>query len=99
MGKRQRPADDLRIEPAGRSDVPLLLAMVRELAAYERLEHEVTATEIEVEESLFGPRPAAQAVVARLSAEPVGFALFFTSYSTFLGRRGLYLEDIFGMCA
>jgi GNAT superfamily N-acetyltransferase len=85
----------LRIEPATIEDVAQILAMIRGLAAYERLEHEVTATEEGLGESLFGPRPGAEVVLGRVGDDVVGFALFFHNYSTFLGRRGLYLEDLF----
>jgi GNAT superfamily N-acetyltransferase len=85
----------LRIEPATIEDVAQVLAMIRGLAAYERLEHEVTATEEDLRESLFGARPGAEVVLGRVGPEVVGFALFFHTYSTFLGRRGLYLEDLF----
>ena len=85
----------LRIEPATIQDVSEILAMIRGLAAYERLEHEVMATEKDLKESLFGARPGAEVVLARIGSEVVGFALFFHNYSTFLGKRGLYLEDLF----
>ena len=85
----------LQIEPAQPSDAPLIVAMVRELAAYERLLDEVVITPEDVHRDLFGPRPYAEAVVARVEGEPVGFALWFHNYSTFAGRPGLYLEDLF----
>jgi GNAT superfamily N-acetyltransferase len=85
----------LRIEPATVADVGQILAMIRGLAAYERLEHEVTATEEMLRESLFGAQPGAEVVLGRVGRDVVGFALFFHNYSTFLGRRGLYLEDLF----
>lgn len=83
------------IEPATPSDVPLILSLIRELAVYEKLEHEVVATEDSLRSSLFGPSPTAAAVVARVAAEPAGFALYFHNFSTFLGRPGLYLEDLY----
>jgi GNAT superfamily N-acetyltransferase len=83
------------IVPAGPSDVPLILALIKELADYEKLRHEVVATEESVSQALFGPRPSAEAVIARIDGEPAGFALFFHNFSTFLGKHGLYLEDLF----
>ena len=85
----------LRIEPATPEDVPVVLDMIKALAEYEKLTHEVVASEERVRESLFGARPAVEAVVARTGPQPVGFALWFQNYSTFLGRPGLYLEDLF----
>lgn len=85
----------LSIHPATEEDAPLVLALVRELAEYEKLAHEVTATAEDVRASLFGGARAAEALIARVRGEPAGFALFFHNYSTFLGRRGLYLEDLF----
>jgi GNAT superfamily N-acetyltransferase len=85
----------LRIEPAAEADVPLILAFIRELAEYERMLDRVVATEAVLHEQLFGARPGAEVVIARWAGEPAGFALFFHNFSTFLGRRGLYLEDLF----
>ena len=85
----------LTIRPAGPDDVPTILACIRGLAAYERLAHEVTATETELRESLFGVRPQAEVLLALDGDTALGFALFFHNYSTFLARRGLYLEDLF----
>jgi len=82
------------IRSATVDDVPVILAFIRELAEYERLAHEVVADEAQLRATLFGARPAAEVLIA-LDPEPVGFALFFTSYSTFLGKPGLYLEDLF----
>jgi GNAT superfamily N-acetyltransferase len=79
-------------EPA---DVPQILAFIRELAGYEKLEHEVVATEPQLMEYLFGPRPVAEVVIAEIDATPIGFALFFHNFSTFLGRPGLFLEDLY----
>jgi GNAT superfamily N-acetyltransferase len=86
---------NLTIRPARRSDIPLVLSFIRELADYERLAHEVEATEEMLRNSLFGPRPCAEVVFACLEAEPVAFAVFFHNFSTFLGRRGLFLEDLY----
>jgi GNAT superfamily N-acetyltransferase len=86
---------DITIVPASESDVPVILRMINGLAEYERLSHQVVATEDSLRETLFGPRPAAEVVLAYDGDEPVGFALFFHNYSTFMGRPGLYLEDLF----
>ena len=83
------------VRPAVESDVPLILQFIRELAEYEKLSHVVAATEPLLREHLFGPRPVAEALIARLGDEPVGFALFFHNFSTFVGRPGIYLEDLF----
>jgi len=88
-------AEDFHIEPATEAHVPLLLQLITELAEYETLTHLVAATEDGLHQALFGPRPAAEAVVAYAGDEPVGFALFFQNFSTFVGRPGLYLEDLF----
>ena len=84
-----------RIEPARQQDVPLILRLIKGLADYEKLAHEVMATEEGLRATLFGPAPAAEVVIAYANDEAVGFALFFHNYSTFLGKRGLYLEDLF----
>jgi GNAT superfamily N-acetyltransferase len=84
-----------RIEPARERDVPLILSLIKGLAEYEKLAHEVVATEERLRQSLFGPHPSAEVVIAYVDDEAVGFALFFHTYSTFLGQRGLYLEDLF----
>jgi GNAT superfamily N-acetyltransferase len=89
------PDPTLSIAPATPDDVPLILALIRGLAEYERLAHECVATEEGLRETLFGERPQAEVVIARLGEAPAGFALFFHNYSTFLARRGLYLEDLF----
>ena len=83
------------IARATERDVPIILQMIRELAEYERMSDEVVATEQRLRESLFGARPDAEVIIAYAGSEPAGFALFFHNYSTFLGRRGLYLEDLF----
>jgi GNAT superfamily N-acetyltransferase len=87
--------EPLRIEPAQPVDAELIVALVRELAEYERLLQEVRITPDDVLRDLFGPRAFAEAVIARVGDEPVGFALWFHNYSTFAGRPGLYLEDLF----
>lgn len=76
-------------------DVPLILTFIQELAEYEKARDQAVATEADLRETLFGPRPYAEVVIAELEGEPVGFALFFHNYSTWLGRPGLYLEDIY----
>jgi GNAT superfamily N-acetyltransferase len=83
------------LRPATPSDVPAILGFIRELAAYEKLEHQVVATEPLLAEHLFGPRPAAEVVIAEHGGRAVGFALFFRNFSTFLGRPGLFLEDLY----
>lgn len=87
--------EPLRIEPAQPADAALIVALVRELAEYERLLEDVRITPDDVHRDLFGPRAFAEAVIARVGSEPVGFALWFHNYSTFAGRPGLYLEDLF----
>jgi GNAT superfamily N-acetyltransferase len=85
----------LAIRIARADDVATILGFIRDLAAYEKLAHEVVADEAQLRATLFGPRPAAEVLIAELAGDPVGFALFFTSYSTFLAKPGLYLEDLF----
>jgi GNAT superfamily N-acetyltransferase len=88
-------AGTIRIERATERDVPLILRLIKELAEYERMSDEVVATEDGLRRTLFGPQPAAEVVVGYAGDEPAGFALFFHNYSTFLGKPGLYLEDLF----
>ncbi len=83
------------IRPAARTDVPLLLELIGELADYERLRDEVVLDAALLERHLFGERPAAEAVLAEIADEAVGYALFFSTFSTFLGRPGIWLEDLF----
>ncbi len=85
----------LRIREAVKQDTALILALITELADYENLAHEVTATEGDLEEALFGTRPFAEVVIAEYEGESVGFALYFHNFSTFLGRPGIYLEDLY----
>ena len=85
----------VRIEPATERDVPVILEMIRALADYERMSADVVASEAGLRASLFGAKPDAEVIIAYAGDEPAGFALFFHNYSTFLGRRGLYLEDLF----
>lgn len=83
------------IRPATTEDAPVILALIRELAEYEKLLHEVTATVKDLEASLFGPRPYAEVVLAFTCDEVAGYGLYFHNYSTFLGRQGMYVEDIY----
>jgi GNAT superfamily N-acetyltransferase len=76
-------------------DVPLILQLIKEIAEYEKLSHEVTATTETLMESLFSEKKSAEVVIGELNGEPVGYALFFHNFSTFLGKKGLYLEDLF----
>jgi hypothetical protein len=91
---------EFNLRPAAPADLPAVVGLIRELAVYEKLEHLVAVTPESLHPHLFGPRPCAEAVVAEVReplAEPrvVGFALFFTNFSTFLGKPGLYLEDLY----
>jgi GNAT superfamily N-acetyltransferase len=85
----------LELRPATVHDVPLILDLIRGLAEYERLPNAVVATEEGLRASLFGPVPAAEVMIAEMDGASAGFALFCHNYSTFLGRRGLWLEDLF----
>ena len=88
-------SDLIQIRAAEKEDVPLILRFIRDLAAYEKLSASCVATEELIHDSLFGPKPCAEAILAYYNDEPAGFAIFFHNFSTFLGRRGLYLEDLF----
>ncbi len=90
-----RKAQGIALRPAEEADLPLILEFIRELADYERLSHEVVADEESLRRHLFGPRPVAEVVLAEVEGEAAGFALFFPNLSTFLGRPGIYLEDLF----
>ncbi|RIK88172.1 MAG: N-acetyltransferase [Planctomycetota bacterium] len=83
------------VRPASSDDVPLILAFIRELAEYERLAHTVDTTEACLQRTLFGQRPEAEVLIGEVDGEAVGLALFFANYSTFKGRSGIYLEDLF----
>lgn len=85
----------IAIRPATPADVPLILTFIKELAAYEKLAHEVVACEEDFHAALFGERPTVEAVIASIDQEAVGYALFFPNFSSFLGRPGLYLEDLY----
>jgi GNAT superfamily N-acetyltransferase len=84
-----------RISEATEEDVPLILSLIRELAEYEKLSDEVVATEDGLRDSLFGERRYAEVLIAEHGGAPAGFALFFHNFSTFLGKPGLYLEDLY----
>ena len=86
---------NLVLRSATPTDVPILFALIQALAAYEQLSHQVTGTEAALAKHLFGDRPYAEAILAEVNGQVVGFALFFFNYSTFLTRPGLYLEDLF----
>lgn len=86
---------DLVIQPATLADVPLILELIRELAEYERAPQDVVATETHLKEVLFGEKPSAEVLLAFAGKEAVGFAVYFFNFSTWLGRPGLYLEDLF----
>ena len=85
------------IRPAVPADVPAIASLIRALAEYEKLSDRVVFTEADLVAHLFGPRPYAECLIAEHSGNAVGFALFFHTYSTFLGNPGLYLEDLFVM--
>ena len=85
----------LSIRPATENDLPLVFSFIRKLAEYEKLAHEVTATEERLRENLFGPQKYAEAVIAYAGDVPAGFAVFFHNFSTYAGRPGIYLEDLF----
>ena len=88
-------SDSLKIRPATEADVQLLVEFIRALAEYEKLLDEVVATEEGVRQSLFGETPAAEALIGEWGGEPAAFAVYFQNFSTFTGRAGLYLEDLF----
>src|SRR4029077_4628061 len=87
--------EDFQIRPARVEDVPIILELIRDLATYERAPDEVTATEGQLVDVLCGEKPAAEVLLAFEGRSPVGFAVFFHNFSTWLGRPGLYLEDLF----
>lgn len=86
---------DLRIRPAVVHDVSTILGLIRELAEYEKLDQELTVTEDLLRGHLFGPRPAAESLIASVGGRDVGYAVYFTNYSTFSGRLGIFLEDLY----
>ena len=85
----------IAIRPAAAADLPLIAQLIRDLAAYEKLAHEVRFDEAVLHSKLFGPRPYAEVVIGELEGAPQGFALFFHNFSTFEGKPGIYLEDLF----
>ena len=90
-----RAAPAIVIRPAAREDAGRILAFIRELAEYEQLAHEAVADEAGLAQQLFGPTPRAEVLIAEVDGEAAGFALFFHNFSTFVGKPGLYLEDLF----
>lgn len=86
---------NIRIEAASEGDLPLILSLIKQFAEYVHSSHEVLATEETLRQALFGQKRYAEVVIARLDDLPVGFAIFFYNFSTFLGKPGLYLEDLF----
>jgi GNAT superfamily N-acetyltransferase len=89
------PIEDFEIRPASKEQLPLVFDFIKALAEYEKLSHEVVATEKDLEKYLFGENKVAEVVIAYFKEEPVGFALFFHNFSTFRGKPGIYLEDLF----
>ena len=86
---------NLKIRPADEEDTGTIFSLIKELAEYERLAHEVVATEDDIRRSLFGDRPFAEALIGEYENTPVSFALFFYNFSTFAGKPGIYLEDLY----
>ena len=93
--KQADSQNSFTIHSAGKEDVPLILDFIRKLGEYERLSHEVVATESDLERYLFGKEQVAEVLIGYEGELPVGFALFFHNFSTFLGKPGIYLEDLF----
>ncbi len=88
-------AASLRLRDARVEDLPVIEGLVRALASYERLEHEMRATQDQLQQALFGPQPKVFALICEWECEPVGLCIWFYNFSTFLGRHGIYIEDIF----
>lgn len=88
-------SDSHRIRTAVPADIPVLLDMIRELAEFEKLSHLVEASESDYHEVLFGARPAAEALIGEAAGEIAGYAIFFTTFSTFVGKPGIWLEDLY----
>jgi GNAT superfamily N-acetyltransferase len=98
VGVAMKSSTDLpsfQIRAATKADVPIIFSFIKKLADYERLSHEVVATEKILHETLFGRRRTAEVAIGYFEKQPVGFVIFFHNYSTFLGRPGIYLEDLF----
>ena len=87
--------NEIRIRKATEKETPIIWSLIKEIAEYEKLSHEVTATEEKIRETLFGSKSYAEVIIAEYENEPVGQALFFHNYSTFLAQPGIYLEDLF----
>ena len=92
--KQKSNPKDFSIRSATREDCPTILAFIKQLAEYEKLAHEVVADEEKLAATLFGDQPSAEVIIAEYQGKPVGLALFFTNYSTFLAQPGIYLEDL-----
>ena len=86
---------DFQIEPITRPELPVLLELIRELARFEKLEHEVESTVPLLERSFFGPQPAAGALLAKEGTSAVGYAIYFFTFSSFVGKKGIWLEDLY----
>src|SRR5881392_1158832 len=93
--EKEMKEGNFKIRDATNVDIPIILQLIRDLATYERAPHNVVATEEGLRDVLFGPEPAAKVVIAFENTAPVGFAVYFFNFSTWLGRPGLYLEDLF----
>ena len=91
----QKKDNNLKIKKAKLKDVPLVLSLIKELAEYEKLTHEVIASEKDLSRNLFGPKKFAEVLLGYYNNEPTGMALFFHNYSTFEGKPGIYLEDLY----
>src|SRR5665648_101410 len=95
MKKSGNKEVNLNIRKASIEDVPLILKFIKELSVYEKISKEVVTTEDILRETLFGDKPYARVLIAEIEGKPVGYALFFYNFSTFVGRPGLYIEDVF----
>ncbi len=95
MSEGPASSEGYELRPVGEGDVPALFGLVKSLAEYERLGDQVTATEADLRRGLFGPGAIAEAVIAWKDGEPAGFAVWYETFSTFRGRKGIYLEDLF----
>jgi GNAT superfamily N-acetyltransferase len=95
MNTRVSTLQDLIIREAREKDVPDILAMIRELAAFENLEDELEVTAASFQESLFGQHPAAAALLALVESEPAGYAIYYHTFSSFVGKPGIFLDDIY----
>jgi GNAT superfamily N-acetyltransferase len=89
------PMRSFEIREAMESDVPVLLTMIRELAAFENLQKNLEVTEASLQDALFGPAPAAKALLGYVEGEPAGYAVYYSSFSTFTGRPGIFLDDVY----